>query len=85
MVPGRGGRLGGGCPGLIWRYDDVWGGRPDADVPAGYVHGLLRDPRRAPPGLGTALLDRAGARIAARGLPLLRLDFGTFVVIGASG
>jgi ribosomal protein S18 acetylase RimI-like enzyme len=63
-----------GCLRLIWSDDEVWGGRSDADVPAGYVHGLVVDPALAPPGLGAALLAWAEEQVAARGRRLLRLD-----------
>lgn len=54
---------------LQWEDADLWGQRPPD---AGYLHGLCV--RRGAAGLGAALLDWAGARVAATGRGWLRLD-----------
>ena len=58
---------------LTLQWDDVemWGEQPPD---AGYVHGLCVSRAVAGLGLGAALLDWAGARIAACGRQWLRLD-----------
>lgn len=56
---------------LIWDDPESWGEQPPD---AGYVHGLCVTRAVAGAGLGAALLDWAGAHVAAQGRPWLRLD-----------
>ena len=56
---------------LQWDDPEMWGERPPD---AGYVHGLTVSRAVAGLGLGAALLDWAGQRVAARGRRWLRLD-----------
>jgi protein-tyrosine phosphatase len=56
---------------LQWDDAEMWGARPPD---AGYVHGLCVRRAVAGLGLGAALLDWAGQRVAARGRRWLRLD-----------
>lgn len=56
---------------LQWDDPEMWGEQaPDA----GYVHGLCVTRAVARVGLGAALLDWAGAHVAAQGRSWLRLD-----------
>ncbi|HEX8732761.1 MAG TPA: GNAT family N-acetyltransferase [Ktedonobacterales bacterium] len=56
---------------LQWDDAEMWGEQPPD---AGYVHGLCVRRACAGVGLGAALLDWAGRRVAAEGRALLRLD-----------
>ncbi len=56
---------------LQWDDTEMWGERPPD---AGYVHGLCVSRAVAGLGLGAALLNWAGERVAARGRRWLRLD-----------
>ncbi|MFI5529997.1 GNAT family N-acetyltransferase [Kitasatospora sp. NPDC051853] len=56
---------------LWWEDEDAWGPQPPT---AGYVHRLMVDRRRVPPGTGRELLRAAERRVAEAGRPLVRLD-----------
>lgn len=56
---------------LQWDDPESWGEQPPD---AGYVHGLCVTRAVAGVGLGAALLDWAGAHVAAEGRTWLRLD-----------
>ncbi|MEU1470405.1 GNAT family N-acetyltransferase [Streptomyces sp. NPDC005761] len=56
---------------LWWQDEDAWGRQSS---PAGYVHRLMVDHRRVPPGAGRQVLRAAEHRVAEAGRPLVRLD-----------
>jgi GNAT superfamily N-acetyltransferase len=56
---------------LWWEDEDAWGPQPPT---AGYVHRLMVDHSRVPPGTGRQLLRVAECRVAEVGRPLVRLD-----------
>ncbi len=56
---------------LQWDDPEMWGEQPPD---AGYIHGLCVTRAVAGAGLGEALLDWAGERVAAQGRTWLRLD-----------
>ncbi|MFI6858611.1 GNAT family N-acetyltransferase [Streptomyces sp. NPDC050421] len=56
---------------LWWEDEDAWG--PQSSQ-AGYVHRLMVDRSRVPPGTGRQLLRAAERRVAETGRPLVRLD-----------
>ncbi len=56
---------------LWWEDEDAWGPRAPT---AGYVHRLMVDHGRVPPGTGRQLLRVAERRVAEASRPLVRLD-----------
>ncbi|WJV51010.1 GNAT family N-acetyltransferase [Streptomyces flavofungini] len=56
---------------LWWEDEAAWGPQPPT---AGYVHRLMVDHSRVPPGTGRHLLRAAERRVAEAGRPLVRLD-----------
>ena len=56
---------------LWWADPDAWGPQPPT---AGYVHRLMVDHTRVPPGTGRRLLRAAERRVAGAGRVLTRLD-----------
>ncbi|MFJ9406718.1 GNAT family N-acetyltransferase [Streptomyces sp. NPDC101393] len=56
---------------LWWEDEGAWGPQPPT---AGYVHRLMVDHSRVPPGTGHRLLRAAERRVAEAGRPLVRLD-----------
>ena len=64
------GRVVGGWE-LWWEDEGAWGPQPPT---AGYVHRLMVDHSRVPPGTGHRLLRAAECRVAEAGRPLVRLD-----------